>query len=70
MSFNILLFLPQVGARCLSTGVYGAIHNVEINLKQISDQTYRQQVQEQCKTEVAKADQFCREILAVLDGRE
>ena len=60
----------QVGARCLATGVHGAVHNVDINLKQITDEKYRIEVKEKAKQEVETAEKFCGQVLALLDGRE
>ncbi len=36
----------QVGARCLALAVHGAVHNVEINLKQITDVDFKTTIQE------------------------
>lgn len=60
----------QVGARCLATGVHGAVHNVDINLKQIVDEGYRKEVHEKAKKEVETAEKFCKEVLALLETRE
>ena len=65
-----LVFVSQVGARCLATGVHGAVHNVDINLKQIVDEEYRKEVREKAGKEVETAEKFCKEVLALLEARE
>ena len=59
-----------MGARCLATGVHGAVHNVEINLKQISDEKFRAEIQDQARAEVKKAESSLKQVLDALDARE
>ena len=38
------IYLHKVGVRCLETGVWGAYYNILINLPDIKDETYKEQV--------------------------
>lgn len=40
--------LMQVAAKALETGVFGAYFNVIINLKDITDESFKQQVRSEC----------------------
>jgi len=57
----------QVAARCIETGVHGAVHNVETNLSDLTDLTLKQELQDQAtmhaNTATTKRDQIL-EILA------
>jgi len=60
----------QVGARILETAVWGAFYNVEINLKDISDEAFNKQVFEEAQSSLEIAQEKCREILNVLEKRK
>jgi len=60
----------QVGARCLEVGIWGCWKNVEINLKDITDQVYVNQVSVEAKTLWERADASCKTTLELLDARE
>ena len=56
----------QVGARALETGIWGAYQNVLINLTDIEDDIYKQQVTAEAETLVARAEEKCAEVLRIL----
>ena len=61
----------QVGARCLATGLHGAVHNVKINLKDISDQKYVEDQTKEAEKLATNADEMCAKILkTVTDHRK
>ena len=61
----------QVGARCLATGLHGAVHNVKINLKDISDQKYVEEQTKEAEKLATNADEMCAKILkTVADPRK
>ena len=64
------LFLYQVGARCLETAVHGAVHNVQINLKDIEDTDYCRTMSDKAGQEVYKAEKNCKVVLKTLDDRD
>jgi len=59
----------QVGARCLELGIWGCWKNVEINLKDITDEDYKARVEEEAKMIWEEADGFCKKVLAVMGER-
>jgi len=59
----------QVGARCLSTGIHGAVHNVQINLKDITDEDYVKEMKILIKSLAFTADEGCGQVLEALDRR-
>ncbi|MBU1566762.1 MAG: glutamate formimidoyltransferase [Proteobacteria bacterium] len=58
----------QVGARALETGIWGAYQNVLINLTDISDTDYKQQVMTEADKLVERAKGKCAEVLHILAG--
>ena len=72
-TLNLIYFfsyIAQVGARCLATGVHGAVHNVDINLLQISDDSFRDEMREKARAQVELAEANCKKVLDILDGRK
>ncbi|GMH74159.1 hypothetical protein TrST_g14340 [Triparma strigata] len=59
----------QVGARCLELGIWGCWKNVEINMKDITDQGYIERVSAEAKELWEKADKKCKEVLELLEAR-
>jgi len=60
----------QVSARCLVTAVHGAVHNVEINMKDLQDQTYITAKKSQCQEAIKTAEEGCKKVLDALDKRD
>lgn len=60
----------QVGARSLETAVWGAFHNVKINLDDISDENFKKQVLHEAESSLENAQEKCKEILKILEERE
>ena len=58
-----------MAARCLATGVHGAVHNVKINLKDITDDDYVEKQTKEAETCATKADEQCAKILSLLEER-
>ena len=44
IALYLYLYSHKVGVRCLETGVWGAYYNILINLLDIKDETYKEQV--------------------------
>ena len=63
-------YLLQVSARCLVTAVHGAVHNVEINMKDLADQTYITAKKSQCQEAIKTAEEGCKKVLDALDKRD
>ena len=63
-------FILQVSARCLVTAVHGAVHNVEINMKDLADQTYITAKKSQCQEAIKTAEEGCKKVLDALDKRD
>jgi len=59
----------QVAARCLETAVQGAVHNVNINLKDITDAEFKSKMEMMAKEEVDTAVKNRDEILHHLETR-
>jgi glutamate formiminotransferase/formiminotetrahydrofolate cyclodeaminase len=59
----------QVGARALETGIWGAWQNVLINLTDITDADYTQQILAEAEQLAARAKTKCAEVLQLLDER-
>ena len=59
----------QVAARCLLTAVHGAVHNVEINMKDLEDVGYVKAKQEECVQAVELAEQGCQQVLDIVGRR-
>ena len=60
----------QVGARCLETGIWGAWQNVLINMADVSDPSFKQDVLGQAQSIAARARTCCNEILDILEKRQ
>ncbi|XP_074658822.1 formimidoyltransferase-cyclodeaminase-like isoform X2 [Tubulanus polymorphus] len=60
----------QVGARCLESGVLGAFWNVEINVKDISDEEYKTKLLTEAEEAVRVANENCSAILEILRNRK
>lgn len=59
----------QVAVRCLATGVHGAVHNVNINLKDITDLDYAKDKAKEAESCAKTADQQSAKILNMLEER-
>jgi len=59
----------QVAVRCLATASWGAFHNVQINLKDITDSEYRQTTLQVAEVLTASADYNSKELLQLLAER-
>ena len=59
----------QVGARALETGIWGAWQNVLINLKDIKDQGFKDQIGAQAREIAERAREKCAQVLEILEGR-
>ncbi|XP_019636187.1 PREDICTED: formimidoyltransferase-cyclodeaminase-like [Branchiostoma belcheri] len=60
----------QVGARSLETGVWGAYHNVMINLRDIKDEQYKQKITAEAEAEVQKAQEGKEAVLKIISERK
>ena len=63
-------YILQVSARCLVTAVHGAVHNVEINMKDLQDQTYITAKKSQCQEAIKIAEEGCKKVLDALHKRD
>ena len=59
----------EVGAKSLQTGIWGASKNVEINLPQIEDEKYKNEVMKESEEILKRADTSLNEVLSILAGR-
>ncbi len=59
-----------VGAKALDTGIWGAFKNVEINLPQIEDQKYKEEVLKEGNEILSRANKNLAEIESILAGRK
>ena len=59
----------QVAARCLQTSVHGALHNVEINMKELEDESFIVSTKKAVKTLQEIAEKGCQEVLDTLEKR-
>jgi glutamate formiminotransferase/formiminotetrahydrofolate cyclodeaminase len=59
-----------VGAKSLETGIWGALKNVEINLPQIDDIAFKNQVLKQANEIMLRANTNLSEIEKILDNRK
>ena len=57
----------QVGARSLEAGIWGAYQNVLINMTDIADDAFRQEVLDEAAAIMSRAEENCREVLKILD---
>lgn len=60
----------QVGAQSLNTGIKGAYYNVCINLKQVKDEGYVREINEQVEGIVKESEENCSKVMQVLDTRD
>jgi glutamate formiminotransferase/formiminotetrahydrofolate cyclodeaminase len=58
-----------VGAKMLETGIWGAMKNVEINLKQVEDEKYKADVLKEVKDILKKANTNLEEVGDILLNR-
>ena len=59
----------QVAARCLLTAVHGAVHNVEINMKDLEDEGFVKAKQDECDGAVSLAEKSCQQVLDTIGQR-
>ncbi|HEY3251494.1 MAG TPA: cyclodeaminase/cyclohydrolase family protein, partial [Ignavibacteria bacterium] len=59
-----------VGARSLQTGIWGAFKNVEINLPQIEDKEYKDEVLKEGNEILNRASDKLAEVEKILEGRK
>ncbi len=57
-----------VGAKALETGIWGAYQNVLINMVDIEDAVYREEILQEAKKIVTRASQKCAEVLRILEA--
>ena len=57
----------QVGARALETGIWGAYQNVLINMKDVTDAAYREEILTQARAMEERARKKCAQVLSILD---
>ncbi|XP_028395234.1 formimidoyltransferase-cyclodeaminase-like isoform X2 [Dendronephthya gigantea] len=60
----------QVGVRCLETGVWGAYYNILINLPDVKDEAYKEQVKTTSEEGLNMAKAKTEEISHILENRE
>eukprot|EP01029_Cantina_marsupialis_P001981 TRINITY_DN11803_c0_g1_i1.p1 TRINITY_DN11803_c0_g1~~TRINITY_DN11803_c0_g1_i1.p1 ORF type:complete len:548 (+),score=176.20 TRINITY_DN11803_c0_g1_i1:35-1645(+) len=60
----------QVGAKSCETGLWGAYQNVLINMKDITDEEYKEKTLKEAAEMNERAIVKCREILEIVDARE
>jgi glutamate formiminotransferase / formiminotetrahydrofolate cyclodeaminase len=60
----------QVGARALEAGIWGAYQNVRINMKDITDQPFKEDVLREAEELCRRAQQKCAEVLEILEKDE
>jgi len=59
-----------VGAKSLETGIWGAFKNVEINLPQIEDKKYKEQVLKEGNEILKRASEKLAEVEKILSERK
>jgi len=59
----------EVGARALEVGIWGAYRNVLINLPQIQDQSFKDNVHQEASEIVKQAEINCKEVLEIIEQR-
>lgn len=59
-----------VGAKCLETGIYGAYRNVEINLPQVADRKYKNNVINEAKEILKNSSRYFKRIEKIINKRE
>ena len=57
----------QVGARALEAGIWGAYQNVLINMADIDDNAFRQEVLDEASALMSRGENYCRKVLEVLE---
>jgi glutamate formiminotransferase/formiminotetrahydrofolate cyclodeaminase len=58
-----------VGAKCLEAGIYGAYKNIEINLRQINDESFRNNIVSEAELILRKAKSSLKKIENILNER-
>jgi len=59
----------QVAARCVETAVQGAVHNILINLGEITDENFKNKMKNEAADEVKTATENRNNVLEILDKR-
>jgi glutamate formiminotransferase/formiminotetrahydrofolate cyclodeaminase len=59
-----------VGAKSLETGIWGAFKNVEINLPQIKDESYKQEVMNEGNEIMDRASKNLKKVVSTLEKRK
>ena len=59
----------EVGAKALETGIWGAYKNVMINMADIRDEGFKEEVRHQADRLVGRAAKRCSEVLDILERR-
>lgn len=59
-----------VGAKSLETGIWGAFKNVEINLPQIEDKKFKDEIMKEAKEILDRAEKSCKEVCEILETRK
>lgn len=60
----------EVGAKAMETGVWGAYKNVMINMADITDEAFKNDIVKQAEDMKTRAHNQCKKILEILDNRE
>jgi glutamate formiminotransferase/formiminotetrahydrofolate cyclodeaminase len=60
----------QVGARALETGIWGALKNVQINMKEITDKPFKDRTLKKAEKMAEHATDQCRKVLKILEDRD
>lgn len=60
----------QVGTRALELGIWGSYQNVMINMANVSDETWKDDIKSEADKLLKNSVENCGEILEILEGRE
>ena len=66
----VIIFIPQVGAQSLHTGIKGAYYNVCINLKQVKDEAYCTKITSEVESIVKESEENCSKVMEILASRD
>ena len=58
-----------MAARCVETAVQGAVHNILINLGEITDENFKNKMKNEAADEVKTATENRNNVLEILDKR-
>ena len=58
-----------MGARSLEAGIWGAYQNVLINMVDIDDDAFREEVLKEASTIMSRAEDNCMKVLEILEAR-